>query len=233
MTSFVWSFVSPLGTKYGVGPQREEAHLGVASARSLEHLCCAMIDASIRFFFDAVDPLSFAMHCALGAAEEQRDVRAVPIPIESYPADAPLTDTQDPFWQTRWAEGQQVAEGMGLSLVRPGLVPRSGKAHELLLHAQASELGRPALHAIFSAFFLEGRDIGRIDVLVDIAQSVGLGLTESKAVLDVDRYGAEILSARQQMIEAGMTSVPALLTPSATLQGFHNQSAIGTFLDGR
>jgi predicted DsbA family dithiol-disulfide isomerase len=192
-----------------------------------------MTDESPRFFFDAVDPLSFAMHRALGAAEEQRDVRAVRTPIESYPADAPLTDTRDPFWQARWAEGQRTASRMGFSLVRPDLVPRSRKAHELILHAKESEIGRPTLDAIFTAYFLEGRDIGRIDVLVDIAQSVGLDLTESKAVLDVDRYGAQILRARQQALEVGVTSAPALVTPSATLQGFHNQAAIGTLLDGR
>ena len=191
-----------------------------------------MNEKSPRFFFDAVDPLSFAMHRALGAAEEQRDVRAVRTPLESYPADAPLTDTLDPFWQTRWSEGQRVAETMGFSLVRPDLVPRSRKAHELLLHAKASELERPALDAIFAAYFLEGRDIGRIDVLIDIATSLGLDLSESKAVLDVDRYEADILTAHQQAIEAGVTSTPALVARTGTLQGFHNQAAIGTLLDG-
>ncbi len=192
-----------------------------------------MNEHDIRFFFDAVDPLSFAMHHALGTEEEQRDVRAVRIPIESYPADAPLTDTQDPFWRTRWSEGRRLAEEMDFSLVRPDLVPRSRKAHELLLHAKASELERPALDAIFAAYFLEGRDIGRIDVLVDIATSLGMDLTESKAVLDVDRYDADILRARQEAIEAGVTSAPALVARTGTLRGFHNQAAIGTLLDGR
>lgn len=225
--------MSCVRTEYGVAPYREEARFGVAPTRNLEHLCCAMIDESPQFFFDAVDPLSFAMHRTLCAAEAERDVRAVRIPVESYPTDAPLTDTRDPFWQTRWTEAQRATEEMGLSLVRPDLVPRSGKAHELILHARESALGRPTLEAIFDAFFLEGRDIGRVDVLVDIAQSVGLELTESKAVLDVDRYGADITNARQQMIDAGVTSVPALLTRTATLQGFHKQAAIGTLLDGR
>lgn len=192
-----------------------------------------MNDPGLRFFFDVVDPLSFAMHRALSAAEEQRDVRVAREPVESYPADAPLTDTRNPFWQARWSEGQRVAETMGLSLVRPDLVPRSRKAHELLLHAKGSELGRPVLDAIFEAYFLEGRDIGRVDVLVDIATSLGLDLTESKAVLDVDRYEAAILRVHQQAIEAGVTSTPALVGPTRTLEGFHNQAAIGTLLDGR
>ncbi len=106
-----------------------------------------MNDQSPTFFFDAVDPLSFdALHRALIAAEEQRDVSAVRTPIESYPADATLTDT-------------------------PG---------SLLA-----------------------------DALVDI------------------------LRARQQAVQAGVTSAPALVTRTGTLQGFHNQAAIGTLLDGR
>ena len=224
--------MSVVRTEYGVPPHREEAHFGVAASHGLKQLCCAMTDKTLRFFFDAVDPLSFATHRALGSVEEHREVRAVRIPIETYPADAPLTETQDSFWRPRWAEGERIAEEMGFSLVRPDLVPRSSKAHELILHAEESDLGRPALDAIFAAYFLDGHDIGRIDVLVDIAQSVGLDLTESKAVLDVDRYGAEILGAHQQALAAGVTSAPALVTPAATLQGFHNQAAIGTLLDG-
>ena len=121
---------------------------------------------------------------------------------------------------------------MGFSLVQPDLVPRSRKAHELLLHAKESELGRPALDAIFDAYFLAGRDIGRIDQLVEIARSLGLDLTESKAVLDVDRYEADLRRVHQQAIEAGVTSTPALVAGTGTLQGFHNQAAIGTLLDG-
>jgi predicted DsbA family dithiol-disulfide isomerase len=188
---------------------------------------------SFRFFFDAVDPLSFVMYHVLRAAEEQRGVVAAPTPIECYPADAPLTDTEDPFWRLRWSEGERLAKGMGFSLVRPGLVPRSGKAHELFLHAQESDLGEPALAAIFAAYFLEGRDIGRIDVLVDIALALGFDLTESKAVLDVNRYEDDALMGAKLAVEAGVTGVPALVTSAGALQGFHNQAAIGTFLDGR
>jgi predicted DsbA family dithiol-disulfide isomerase len=122
---------------------------------------------------------------------------------------------------------------MGFSLVRPGLVPRSGKAHELFLHAQESDLGEPALAAIFAAYFLEGRDIGRIDVLVDIALALGFDLTESKAVLDVNRYEDDALMGAKLAVEAGVTGAPALVTSAGALQGFHNQAAIGTFLDGR
>ncbi len=192
-----------------------------------------MNDQSLRFFFDAVDPLSFAMHRAPIAAEEQRDVSAVRTPTESYPGDATLTDTQNRFWQTRWSEGHPMAERMGFSLVRPDLVPRSRKAHELLLQAAGFELGRPALNAILAAYFLEGRDIGRIDVLVDIAHSLGLNIADSKAVFDVDRHEVDILTARQQAVQAGVTSAPALVTRTGTLQGFRNQAAIGTLLDGR
>ena len=62
---------------------------------------------------------------------------------------------------------------------------------------------------------------------------MGLDLTESKAVLDVDRYETKILGAHQQALEAGVASAPALVTPTTTLQGFHNQAAIGTLIDGR
>ena len=225
--------MSSVGLKYGVAPRVEEARAGWSRQVATSTFDAPMNPPSSRFFFDAVDPLSFAMHRALCAAEEQRDIRVAREPIESYPSDAPLTDTRDPFWQARWAEGQRVAETMGFSLVQPDLVPRSRKAHELFLHAKESALARPALDTIFEAYFLDGRDIGRIDVLVDIAHSLGLDLTESKAVLDVDRYEADLARIHRQATEAGVTSAPGLVAPTGTLQGFHNQAAIGTLLDGR
>ena len=192
----------------------------------------AMTKPPPRLHVDVVDPLSYLFHRELQAVEESTGIPVERVPVELRPPPCELTDGDDPFWRPRWDEAVAVAAERGLTLERPELVPWSRKAHELLLHARASgaDDGGRALDAILAAFFVERDDIGRVDVLVRIGQSLGLDLTETKAVLDVDRYEADVCDILERAHAEGTARPPVLTTPSGLLQGFHNQAAIGTFL---
>lgn len=185
-------------------------------------------------WLDAVDPVSWLVERELRVAEADTGVTVRRMPVELRPAPAPLTDAQDPVWAPRWEEAERlVAEGAvapGARPTRPGLIPRSGKAHELFLHAQANGCGPEVLEAVFTSFLVEGRDIGRIDVLVEIARWAGLDLTESKAVLDVDKYAQATADAAAAALAAGVADAPCLTVGGERLQGFHNHAAIGTLL---
>ena len=50
---------------------------------------------------------------------------------------------------------------------------------------------------IFAAYWTEGRDIGRIDVLSELASSVGLDPEELKIALDIDKFSDEVLRDRE------------------------------------
>jgi predicted DsbA family dithiol-disulfide isomerase len=197
-----------------------------------------MIQNEPRFYFDAVDPLSFLVDREVRAVEDETSIRVIRIPFEIRPAPAELTDATDPVWAPRYEDAQlllddPVASRAGLSLRVPKLIPRSRKAHEFFLHAEESGQGAAALAAVFDTFFLAGRDIGRVDVLVEIGRGLGLDLTETKAVLDVDRYEAAAGQILDEARAGGIVSVPCLVTPNARLEGFHNQATIGTLLAGQ
>jgi predicted DsbA family dithiol-disulfide isomerase len=63
--------------------------------------------------------------------------------------------------------------------------------------------------AIYHAYFLEGRDIGRIDVLVAIGTSVGLDATDLRVELDVDRWTERVEADEAEAAALGITGVPA------------------------
>src|SRR5271163_833533 len=51
--------------------------------------------------------------------------------------------------------------------------------------AGASATGGGFIHdALYKAYFVDGRNIGDLETLVDVAQSVGLSATEARTVLD-------------------------------------------------
>jgi predicted DsbA family dithiol-disulfide isomerase len=84
--------------------------------------------------------------------------------------------------------------------------------------------------AVFDAYFEGGRDIGRVDVLVEIASFAGLDRTETKAVLDVDRHEADVTAKRLEAQALGVTDVPALSVDGRLVEGFPDLTGLGTLL---
>jgi predicted DsbA family dithiol-disulfide isomerase len=181
---------------------------------------------------DLVDPISYLLDLELEAVEEEMDVRVLRMGVEVNPPPHPLGTLDEAPWGPRWEEATRIAQRMGIALHRPRLVPWSRKAHELLEHARdKDEAMLPELRrAVMTAFFQDGLDIGRVDVLVELARERGLDRTETKAVLDVDRYGEEIARRRARSVEEGLRVVPTLAVGPHRLEGFHNRASLSTFL---
>jgi predicted DsbA family dithiol-disulfide isomerase len=77
--------------------------------------------------------------------------------------------------------------------------------------------------------FGRGEDIGRVDVLVGIAGTLGLDPTETKAVLDVDRHAQDVATV-SAAAAVSVGEPPALSFGGRVLRGFHNRDAVRTFL---
>ncbi len=192
-----------------------------------------MADPRARFYFDFVDPLSYLLELELEAAEQTLAVRVERVPFELRPPPTPLTDIRDASWGGRWEEARRLAADLDLPLDPPRLVPWSRKAHELHIFASAThDMGAAVRHAIFDAYCARGRDIGRIDELVEIGRSVGLDHTETKAVLDVDRYEQDVVSARGAAEGIGVTIVPVIAVGGRLVEGFRNRADLSTLLGG-
>ena len=185
-----------------------------------------------RFFFDFVDPLSYLVSRELAADPGETGALESPVwtPFELRPPPTPLIGLDDDSLADRWGQAHGPAEGMGIELRPPELVPWSRKAHELALYAETHGREDEVRARTFDAYFIEGADIGRVDVLVAIGRRAGLDLTETKAVLDVDRFEGAILEARALGASLEIFDVPTLVVGDRRLRGFHNRTAIGTFL---
>ena len=182
-----------------------------------------MAENRALFFFDYVDATSWVVELWLaellpldGLTVDRRPYELKP------PPELPLRPS-DAEWATSRLWALPTLEAMGRTPVNPSLVPWTRKAHELALHA-AQEGCYAHIHAaLFERFHEGGVDIGRIDVLVSIAASAGLNTSESKAVLDVDRYAEEVCEARREAEKLGVRGAPTILAGHKRLerpQGF-------------
>jgi predicted DsbA family dithiol-disulfide isomerase len=90
-------------------------------------------------------------------------------------------------------------------------VPNTSKAHRLVLWVGLHGDQRDAVDALFRAYFLEGRDIGVRDTLLEVAEELLLPRSEIDALFRDDRSLAEVRGLEQQVSSYGVTAVPSYI----------------------
>lgn len=78
-------------------------------------------------------------------------------------------------------------------------------------YAEAKGVGEAYHTAVFQAYWQLARKIDDLDVLADIADSVGLDRQEFLAALEAETYQQAVMAEIQQAYEYGLSGVPALV----------------------
>jgi 2-hydroxychromene-2-carboxylate isomerase len=185
--------------------------------------------AAATLWFDYIDPASYLVDRML---RESTEVEVVLRPLEVVPPERPVVPPGDPGWLDHLGAMAREAEGMGLVLQPPPVIPWTRKAHELAFHAREQGCFAAIHRAIFDGYFLGGLDIGRVDVLVELAAGAGLDRTTTHVVLDVDRFTVSVEAERGEAAAAGINGIPALIRDGRRLTGFHPWERIQAFLSG-
>lgn len=181
-------------------------------------------------FYDYVDPVSYLLEEKLRRLLAKGPVGLVLEPYELVPPPGLLLDPEGAEWGVRW---EALEEEIGPSPGgggRPWIVPWSRKAHELAMLAREKNCFQKIHETLFRAYLSEGQDIGRVDVLVQLARGAGLDPMETKAALDVDRFSNQVAQRRKEALEAGVVGVPTLLWRGRILQGYPDERALDEFL---
>lgn len=171
----------------------------------------------ITVFADYVCPFSFLSLPALEQVARERQIEVKWRAFELRPAPAPMLE---PFTDEEWRLVEEVAAQSGVALRRPALRPRTRKAHEAVAFAQTVGSEAALRRAIFTAHFTEGRDIGRIDVLAEIAESVGLDRLAVRVALDVDAHTEEVLADEAEAQRLEIEGTPAFVAGDEVIAGY-------------
>lgn len=121
---------------------------------------------------------------------------------------------------------RSLAAGLGFEMAqRPGArIYNTFDAHRLIDHAQREGRGVPLAHALFRAYFTDGRDPGDPAVLAAAAQAAGLDGAD--AVIAGDARAAEVRAAEERWRTDGITSVPSIIVDGRYLiQGAQEPAA--------
>ena len=115
---------------------------------------------------------------------------------------------------------RQLAEAEGMPLAERTRTFNSRRAQELGKWAEAQGKGDPYRKAVYRAFFVEGRNIARMDELMRIAEAVGLPGDGAREVVTAGSFAAAVDADWQRARELGITAVPSHICAGNRLVGF-------------
>lgn len=136
--------------------------------------------------------------------------------FELRPEPAPTLDPDGQYLHTTWhASVYPMAERRGMTLRLPPVQPRSRKALEAAEFAREQGRFESMHHALFRAFFEDGRDLNELEILLDVGGSAGLDPGELRVALEQGRYTDTVLRDERLAQEIGISGVPAMLVGPA------------------
>ena len=112
------------------------------------------------------------------------------------------------------------AEGIEFAFDRIVRTPNTFDAHRLIWFAGQQGCQDEVVEALFFSYFTEGRDIGNLDSLTDVAADSGLNREEVRVFLASDRAVQEVRAEEAAGHRLGIRGVPYfLLNGSLSISG--------------
>lgn len=208
----------------------------------------AMASVRIDFFADLICPWCYVGWESLKRAAEARPHLRVSLSWRNfllYP-NAPAEGVdREAYLQERYgAEPEKLAAsgaalraaaeaaGAPINLAAAKRFPNTINAHRLVHWGAGQGIAEAMIDALFAAYFVEGRDIGDLEELVRIADSVGLDPAIVRDLLPSPADRGEILTLHQAAVNTGVTGVPVtILNRQAVLMGAETPEVYGEALD--
>jgi len=97
----------------------------------------------------------------------------------------------------------------------------STPGHEAAKWAEAQGQADAMRHALFRAYFVHDQNIGSTDVLVKLADDLGLDGADLRAALDEGRYRDLVQQQYAESREIGVRAVPTFVVERYAMEGAH------------
>jgi predicted DsbA family dithiol-disulfide isomerase len=103
------------------------------------------------------------------------------------------------------------ALGFHFDFQRRGRIYNTFDAHRLLHWADGQGKQQALKHALFAAYFTEGRDPSNHDVLASVAGGVGLDEARARQILASDEFAREVREREKFYAGLGIHAVPSVI----------------------
>ena len=124
----------------------------------------------------------------------------------------------------------QAAAEAGLPLGDRKKTFNSRLAQELGKWTETQDKGDQFHNAVFRLYFVDGKNIGRISILVDLAESMGLHGRDAEKVLETRAFKSEVDADWSRAYAMGITAVPTFVLNGRHLVGAQPYPILEQFL---
>lgn len=194
-----------------------------------------MSTPTIDVYVDYVCPFCFLVEPAIEELKRDRDVRVRVRPFELRPDPVPTLRPEDDYLPRVWRDAvYPMAERVGVPVRLPSVSPqpRTEKAFLVLQLAQEQGLAEVYSRAMFVAFFQDDRDISDEDVIVDIAETLGMDAASvRKAMSSPERLRQHRVDLAHATKTVGVTVVPGIVINGTLLQGVPSATRLKKAVD--
>ena len=125
---------------------------------------------------------------------------------------------------------KQVARELGLPLGERTRTYNSRLAQELAKWAESKGAGDLFHNTVFRAYFVDGKNIGKVEEMVRLAKLIGLPEKEARSVLELRTYKEAVDADWSRSRELGITGVPTFIIGQQEIVGFQPYEALEQFL---
>jgi len=125
---------------------------------------------------------------------------------------------------------KQVADELGLPMADRKRTYNSRLAQELAKWAESKGKGDQFHEAVFMAYFVDGKNIGKVEELVYLVRSIGLPVTEAINVLEARTFKEAVDSDWSISLAMGITAVPTFVVDRHVLVGAQPYMVLEQFL---
>ena len=151
--------------------------------------------------------------------------------FELRPDPVPVSDPNSEYVQMAWIRSvQPLAAKLGVGMRMPNVRPRTRLAHEAAAWARHHRKFEEMHEAIFRAYFERSEDVGGIDVLANLASTIGLDGAALRTCLNDHTHLQEVLDEESLAREYGLSGVPAFVAGNRALIGVQTQKSLEQFL---
>ena len=124
-----------------------------------------------------------------------------------------MLDPNGEYLTSAWRDHvYPLAEKMNMPLKKPPIQPRSRLAHEAAKWAGSHDRLAEYNLALFRAFFEFGLDIGDKQVLMSLADEMGLDPAALAQALDSHQFTAEVVGDEEESQRLGVRAVPSFVS---------------------
>jgi len=153
--------------------------------------------------------------------------------FELRPEPAPTLDPRGDYLLSAWSRSVlPMAERYGMPMQLPSMQPHSSLAFQMTEFARIQGMTLEIHMALFRAFFVDDRDIGKLSVLLEIANELGLNTEELQQHLQTGSYKGEVDRQRAEGLARHVSGVPALFVEPVEEGAFPVSGVTGVDIDG-